>query len=1159
MTTAFDLRLAVLDPGVTLLEASAGAGKTYTLAGLFFRLVTEHDLAPSQILVSTYTEAATAELRDRIRKLLRAGVLASATGESDDEFLRNWFADRRVPLETARERLLRAIRGFDEAAIHTIHGFCRRMLQDRAFESGLVFNAELITDQEPLLRELADDYWRAHFHAGEPAIAALALAEKMSAAGLARLLQDVVSHPLLHILPEGVSLDFTVAEIEGLFAELRSQWPKWQEEVACLLADGQWAKKAFIHLCATALRTAEHCIADPAAPCASYAALDTFTPARIQKDGVRAKKTAPEHAFFDRCGRLRDARRALKTGVETDFLDWARRELPRRKAQRNVITFDDLLTRFHGALYSPSGEALASVIRSRFRAALIDEFQDTDAIQEEIFRKLFRDGKCWLFLIGDPKQAIYGFRGADVFTYLAAAAGARRFHLGNNFRSTTQLVTAVNTIFSNGEKPFVIDEIAFDSVQAAGRSDAHALIRGDEPLIPFQIWAWQSEDLLSIKAANDLLPRVVAAEAARMLAGGIGRGERPLAPSDLAVLVVKNAEARLVQAALNAVGIPSVLLTDESVFQSAEARELHTLLAAIAEPAYEARLRAALSTEAFGFSADAIEALQRDDIAWEDWLLRFQRYHELWRNAGFIPMFRHLLQEENLRTKMLRFGDGERRLTNLLHLGELLHQAAAERRLGPNALLAWLAERRNSKMPAGGDHELRLERDEAALQIATVHKSKGLEYEVVFCPFSWNKAEPRKGQPVFFHEATAERRLALDLGSERLEENTRTATRERLAEHARLLYVAFTRARLQTHFIWGRFDKHAVSAANWVLHPLHTHDDLKTMSDNWKALSAETLRGELKALAERAPESITVIDLPSDAAPRYAPPETDRPTLAAREFHGRIARDWRVSSFSSLTLERDDERPDHDPQVFDPAPSEAAIEEKGIHAFPRGKKAGSCLHEMFEQIDFTQTEGAEDVVSWKLAVFGFSRTEWLAPVTACVRNTLTAELEPGFSLEKIDAASRLVELEFYLPVNQLTAQALLRTLGPDAATGLQFEPRRGMLKGFIDLVVMHEGRFFILDWKSNHLGPHAASYAPEALAAAMRQHHYGLQYSLYTLALHRYLSLRLPDYDYDTHFGGVFYIFLRGVDPAQPGSGILHARPPRESIEELSLSLSGGV
>ena len=197
-------------------------------------------------------------------------------------------------------------------------------------------------------------------------------------------------------------------------------------------------------------------------------------------------------------------------------------------------------------------------------------------------------------------------------------------------------------------------------------------------------------------------------------------------------------------------------------------------------------------------------------------------------------------------------------------------------------------------------------------------------------------------------------------------------------------------------------------------------------------------------------------------------------------------------------------------------------------------------------------------MAWKLSAFGFSRPEWLAAVTACVRNTLAVELEPGFALHRIAPKSRLVELEFYLPVSQLTAEELLRTLGPETAAGLRFEPRRGMLKGFIDLVVMHEERFYILDWKSNHLG-HAGSYGPDALAAAMRQHHYGLQYSLYTLALHRYLSLRLPDYDYDTHFGGVFYLFLRGVDPAQPTSGIFPARPTRESIEELSLSLSGAI
>ena len=769
MSAQFDLQAAVLNPGVTLLEASAGTGKTYTLAGIFFRLITEHDLAPSQILVSTYTEAATAELRERIRSLLREGWLAAETGESEDEFLRDWFSAAHVTKETAKERLARALRNFDEAAIYTIHGFCRRMLQDRAFESGLVFNAELITDQTPLLRELADDFWRAHFYNGDPAVTALALAENINAPSLASLLGQVVSHPLLRILPEAIPLEETFASVAEIFAELRAKWPEWREKVKShLCAEDGWGRPRSCAEWEVSLELAEQCIQDPAAPVASYKELSEFCPEELQK-GARVRRTPPEHPFFELCCRLQELRNALQAGIKTTFLDWARRELPRRKAAKNIITFDDLLTRLHDALHSRSGAGLAGLIRGKFRAALIDEFQDTDAIQEAIFRTLFRDGTSWLFLIGDPKQAIYGFRGADVFTYLNAAAGAPRFQLGTNYRSTTKLVEAVNTVFSQDSRAFVIDEINFTPVKAAGRADKNALNHGNGSEPPLHLWTWQTDKLLTVKAAEDLLPRVVAAEAARMLSGKTLSAGQSLVPSDLAVLVVTNRQARLVQSAMNHLGIPSVLLTDETVFATNEARELHTLLAAIAEPSRETHLRAALATEAMGLTAGEIEALQLDEVQWERRLLQSQEHHEIWRDKGFITMFRRLLQEENIRATTLRHQDGERRLTNLLHLGELLHHASIERRLGPAALLAWFANQRGCAKPTGDNHELRLERDEAALQIATVHRSKGLEYSVVFCPFSWQKAELRKKEPVFFHDDSGDHNLILDLGSDEMD------------------------------------------------------------------------------------------------------------------------------------------------------------------------------------------------------------------------------------------------------------------------------------------------------------------------------------------------------------------------------------------------------
>ena len=650
-----------------------------------------------------------------------------------------------------------------------------RMLEDRAFESGLVFTAELIKDQQPLLRELAEDYWRAHFQSGDPEITALALAEELDAEKLAALLARVVSHPFLRILPESGSLEATMAEITARFAELRAGWKQWREEIIALFVQKPpWAKPSFPPTAMSALPLLDGLFADPAEPIEAYEALAVFSPGSLD-EGTKKNKAVPPHPFFEACARIHAARQKLKVGVQRDFLKWAREELPRRKAQRNVITFDDLLTRLHAALHSPSGDALVRIIRGKFRAALIDEFQDTDGIQDAIFRKLFRDGTCWLYLIGDPKQAIYGFRGADVFTYLDSAAGARAYQLGTNYRSTTPLVAAVNAIYARGARPFVIDEIKFAPVQAAGQADAKAIVAAGQPTVPFQIWAWEGEKRLTSTKANALLPGVVAAETARLLAGPFQKEGQPLQPSHMAVLVSWNSQARLIQAALNAAGIPNVLLTDESVFRSAEGRELHALLAAIAEPTRESYLRAALATESFAFTANEIEALQRDDAAWERWLLKFQSYHELWKDRGFIPMYRRFLQEESIRLRVLRFGDGERRLTNLLHLGELLHREATS---GGSARwrcrVVWRAT--PAQTPLGDDHELRLERDEDALQIVTIHKSKGLEYDVVFCPFSWGKAELQDDHLVFFHAAGPERGLSLDLGSEHYEENKAAAT-----------------------------------------------------------------------------------------------------------------------------------------------------------------------------------------------------------------------------------------------------------------------------------------------------------------------------------------------------------------------------------------------
>jgi exodeoxyribonuclease V beta subunit len=506
-----------------------------------------------------------------------------------------------------------------------------------------------------------------------------------------------------------------------------------------------------------------------------------------------------------------------------------------------------------------------------------------------------------------------------------------------------------------------------------------------------------------------------------------------------------------------------------------------------------------------------------------------------------------LLVDEGVRPRLLTQPDGERRLTNLLHLAELLHHAATEQRLGPAALVRWLTIQMHPEVRGGEEQELRLESDEEAVKVVTVHKSKGLEFGIVWCPFSWRSAELRPASPTTFHDPA--RGLVLDLGSADHDQHRERTAFENLAEQTRLLYVALTRAKLQCHFVWGRFNLGENSAAAWVLHPPAgaASDAVRTLKD--RELDDATLRADLSSLAATVPGGFEVGDIPEPRRLRYQPPVSAAPPWQARIFTGEIRRDFAIASFTSLTANATHDERDYDRQS---GPAEPVVAAAGIHAFPRGMRAGTCLHEIFEKLDFTDATAIEPLVQRKLEVFGFGRPDLRAAVAANVQAALAVELEPGLRLAMVKSAARFNELEFHLPVGRLNATALERVLGES----LSFAELTGFLKGFIDLVFEHAGKFYIADWKSNWLGTTADDYTAEAIAAEMRRHHYGVQYQLYSVALHRYLTRRIPDYDHATHFGGVFYIFLRGVDPARPELGIFRDRPSLARIAALDALLS---
>ena len=1070
--------------GRNLIEASAGTGKTFTIAGIYLRLLLERQLAVGEILVVTFTEAATKELRERIRERIREAEDAFAVGTSSDRLL-DHLLQGSIDHAAARRLLTTALRSFDEAAIYTIHGFCQRMLLENPFESGSLYDTELVTDQGGLLREIAADYWRINCYGAPGEAVRAALAAGLGPDALLKIAGRRGGSPFVEVIP-------------------RAALPALPKEGKC----------------------------DPAL--------------------------------------LADWLLALRRG----FFDYLAAELPRRKRRANVRFFEDLLLDLHSAL-AREGSPLPRLIRDRYRAALIDEFQDTDPLQFRIFDAVYPAGdETPFFLIGDPKQAIYSFRGADIFAYLDAAAGTEERHtLGENWRSEPALVRAVNALFASRGNPFYFDDIRFAEVEPAGREGDILTLDGEPDTAPFRLWFAGRKEVgkpINKGDAWEMLPQAVAGEIARLLHDGAdGRlkiGKRGIVPGDIAVLVRAHRQARLVQRALRQRGIPSVLCSAGNLFDSDEAAEILCFLRAVAEPANERLLRSALVTDMVGVSGDDLALLMADESCWERVLAEFRLYHELWGAGGCMAMAMRFLELRRVRRRILSLSAGERRLTNILHCFETVHGAADAENLGMEGTIVWLAER-IAEEPKREEHEIRLETDAQAVQLVTIHKSKGLEYPIVFCPFCWAEYGGREAATLFHDE---KRTTVVDIGSPELEAHRRQAVQESLAESLRLLYVALTRARHRCYLAWGAFKDAGESAMHYLLHP-----EAAAVKGQVALGDAEML-ADLSRLAGAAGNSIAVLPLPEAGGASYAPPAANPDAFGCRTFNGAVEQDWRVTSFTSFTAAaghraQAPELPDRDetPLATEAGRPPAETPPTGIFAFPKGAAAGIFFHEIFESLDFTVAdEAAPPLVAELLKKHGFP-PEWRETVSGMVMDVLHTRLAPeeGFTLAEVPMGRRIAELEFFFPLAFVSPERLKSAaerwtgmeLPLDMAelfSRLSFARVKGMVRGFMDMVFEEGGRFYIVDWKSNHLGNRTADYGQAELRREMERNLYPLQYLLYTVAFSRYLHLRVDGYDYDRHFGGVYYIFLRGVD-AEGGSqsGIFFDRPPRGVIEDLTEAL----
>ena len=1179
--------------GRHLIEASAGTGKTYTIAALFTRLVLETNLDVSKILVMTFTKAATEELRARLRTALISALEALISDETPaDPFLQdliNKINESKLSTDSAIKKIKLALCHFDQASIYTIHGFCQRLLGDVALETNLAFDNEVIRTDNDLILEIADDFWRKQFYNATSQQLDQLSSANLTPESLASSVSKWVSKPYLNILP--LQLDSGCESIESGFQEsLASARLSWQaefEEIKTLLLEHEGLKRNSYKL-ETLPNKLEHLDSIVNDTWFGLLSKEDLKLARLFTASELAAKTKknhtpPDHAFFvawEKVVVLLEQRQICNqqavNQIRLDFLHHLQTRLKQCKLDKGILSYDDLLLRLHAALHSNQGTQLAQQILDRFPVALIDEFQDTDPVQYEIFDSIYSQldkPDQALFLVGDPKQAIYSFRGADIYTYLRARKTVQQpwWTLTDNWRSSQRMVTAINQLFDNHQRPFWLAAIHYQAVNAARGEALNQHCSG--ALTALRCWTLDNElesDKLVTKAnAEPLVVDAVCDEIADLLnrgiAGTLTINNVAVCGADIAVLVRTNQQGETIRDALTGRGIASVLLTHNSVFQTIEAHDIGLILKAVLQPSNEKLIRAALVTAVLGLSAQQIVYFDEDGLepqqAWDQWIERFRNWHQLWQEHGFMRMFRAIIDAGDCYRRWLGLTDGERRLTNLLQIGELLNHQSRQNTLGLQGLVNWFERQQDSDSE---EAELRLESDENLVKIVTIHGSKGLEYNLVFCPFLWDgKSALSKSdnhQPFVYHDPQQNDLASLDMGSDKREYGRRLQANEGLAEELRLLYVALTRAKYHCTIITGHISGIEHSALGWLLYGNSQLTEIDTAAEAIKKLSATDKLEKLKRIASLSDGAIQCIRLPRQPTTvMLKPDDARRETKAPRRFSGSIASPNKITSFTLLTHGVDHHRSDDDVYIKN-------TQEQASGYFPRGAQAGTCLHAMLEKLDFTRPLIEQQSIIEEVLVasrFGDQYAHLLPQVTQWLQDVLETPLNSNsqFCLQKITNVNRMNEVDFFYPVADLDfglIKNLLRDYYTDPMFGLALSRLRshhiqGWMRGIIDLVYCEQETYYLADYKSNWLGIGDDAYHPNNLTQTIADQHYYLQYLIYCVALHLFLGLHLKDYDYQRHFGGVYYLFIRGMSTrAAPGSGIYFDKPDQQLVENLS-------
>ena len=1199
---------------VSLIEASAGTGKTYTMGSLYLRLLLQagenafpYALNVEQILVVTFTEMATEELKRKIReriydakqKLTAYQQTQDSAVFGQDDFLRELVATI-SDLPLAIQRLTLAEQNMDLAAIYTIHGFCHRMLMQYAFNSGIHFNLELSGEEDELLLRLAQKIWREHFYSQPYAVVEFIQKNLVSPSNIVTKIKKFAGTELK--LPEKrphffegtfeeflSKIDDYFHDIEDKEQKLKKLWKDKSQEIRDLI-DAELQKaipKDHKKINPSSFRKdrkskwftlMDKWAEEPEAP--QPDCLKKFRQSEINKQAGSKCEEFLTHVVFEEIDELHQWQVSFVKAPMFHFLKVLNTQLAEYKLNHSEKSFHDLLRLLKDALHHPNNTEFAQMIRYQFPFAMIDEFQDTDAVQYQIFSKVYVEplrlepaSDNGFIMIGDPKQAIYKFRGADIFTYFKAADEAQqRFNLGKNYRSHQDVVQCVNHLFDFTEQPpFLYDKIQFLPVSAKDDHPQFWLNGEVEPAVRFYVDEASVKENMAkacaVSIQHWLQSAVENTADFRLDEKGI---EKKLKPESIAVLVRSRKEADLVKNALRRLGIASVFLSENSnVFDSNAAKDLLLILTACLNPFSERNILNAVATAIFAQTAADIQRIRLDENRWEYWVEKFIHYQRTWQKQGVLVMLHQLFLQEKITEKLYPTVEGKRLVTDLLHLAELLQEAATLNE-SEAALLRWF-EKQIQGEDRQNEQQVRLESELQLVKIVTIHKSKGLEYDLVWLPFVGYAPKTGSEHISTYYDQDRDEVLWDIDGS-----HEKDVKQEDFAEQLRLLYVALTRAKYQLNIGVPKTFEEKWSALLYVL----TQGDIQK---NEKPTAYDSLP-LLEKLVQRAPQGSVQISETTALKALDEPmqSETQAP-LNAATFTGHIEQNWTVTSFSAIEAIHQNKKyykeqlaaesavafepvfdsgKDYD---FNEQATEAMLESASHESaypfgyspfdFPHGIKIGTALHRFLEKYDFSQPLN-EDKVQ-KLCQWLQLEETWLPSLQQWIKAILDTPLsadDPTLKLNNLSRQQCVKEMQFYLKLNRVfdvTAfnWALQKHHHLPSET-LQFDAIKGMLRGFMDLVFCHNGNYYLVDYKSNFLGVEPQNYVGKSLEQAMLANHYDWQYLFYTLALHRYLQQRDENYHYETHFGGVFYCFLRGMN-GENQDGVFFDKPDYALIQAL--------